>query len=193
MGFTIFALIFLAILLVQDYQRDKGKNIKAKVFHAICLTYMIAGYAVSYKTIGMLIRDFDGARERFSANVGPVSGQVQWFIYLVSSAVGIAIIILSYQMVRRLDKSRRLLLKLLPLAGILEAFNFYRGWVIDGDDFGLNHGIIILIGLLVAGGLTTLIFLVYNSNLMKEFFSIGQLQKIDKSKIVDADGNERKL
>jgi hypothetical protein len=141
MGFTIFALIFLVIGLIQDYQRDKGKNMKAKVFHAICLTFLIASYAGSFKILGMLVRNFDEARERFSTNVGPIPGQIHWVIYLLHSVVVMTIIVLAYQMIRRNDKSRKLLVKLLPLAGLLEVFSFYRGWVIDGDDLGVNHGI----------------------------------------------------
>lgn len=182
MGFTIFALVFLVIGLVQDYKRDKGKHIKAKVFHAICLTFLIASYAGSFKILGMLIRDFDGARERFSTNVGPISGQLHWLIYLVHSGLVMTIIILAYQMIRRLDRPRRLLVKLLPLAGLLEVFSFYRGWVADGGDLGVNHGIIILIGLLLVGGLTTLIFLIYNSKFMKEFFAYGQPEEMGNAK-----------
>jgi hypothetical protein len=192
MGFTIFALFFLVIGLAQDYQRDKGKNIKAKVLHAVCLTVLIVSYAGSFKILGMLIRDFDGARERFSTNVGPISGEIHWIIYLVHSALVMTIIILAYQMIRRLDKSRRLLVKLLPLAGLLEVFGFYRGWVTDGDDLGVNHGMVILIGLLFVGGITTLIFLVYNSRFMKEFFAFGQLEKMSHTKIVVVDGKEQK-
>src|SRR5688500_8270802 len=119
MGFTIFALVFLVIGLVKDYQRDKGKNIKAKVFHAICLTLLIASYAGSFKILGMLIRDFDGARERFSITVGPISGEISWYIYLVHSAIAMTIIILAYQMIRRLDKPRKMMIKILPLLGVL--------------------------------------------------------------------------
>lgn len=192
MGFTIFALAFLVIGLAQDYQKDKKQNIKAKIFHAICLTILIASYAGSFKILGMLIRDFDGARERFSTSVGPISGQIHWAIYLVHSALVMTIIILAYQMIRRLDKSRRLLLKLLPLAGLLEVFSFYRGWIIDGDE-GVNHGVIIVIGLVIVGGFTVFIFWVYNSVFMKNFFAYGEIEKMDKGKIVSTDADNQRI
>jgi hypothetical protein len=192
MGFTIFALFFLVIGLVKDYQRDKGKNIKAKVFHAICLTLLVASYAGSFKILGMLIRDFDGAKERFSIAVGPISEEMTWYIYLVHSAIAMTIIILAYQMIRRVDKPRKMMTKILPLLGVVELFSFYRAWVIDGNELGVNHGVIILIGVLVVGGLTTFITLVYNSGFMKDFFAFVQLEKMEDAKAIAADGNERK-
>ena len=77
MGFVIFGLVFLVIGLVKDYQRDKGKHVTAKVFHAICLALLISSYAGSFKIIGMLMRNFDGAKERFSTDVGIVPGQTR--------------------------------------------------------------------------------------------------------------------
>lgn len=193
MRFTIFALVFLVIGLIKDYQRDKGKNVKAKIFHAICLTLLIMSYAGSFQILGMLIRDFEGAQQRFSSNVGPVPGQLHWIIYLVHSALVMTVIILAYQMIRRSEKSRKLLVKLLPLAGLLEVFSFYRGWILDGDDLGVGHGAIILIGFVIVGGITTLIFWVYTSEFMKTFFLLGPMEKMVNAQTVVAEENEVKV
>lgn len=174
MGFTIFALIFLAIGLTHDFKRDKGKHAKAKVLQTICLTILIASYAGSFKILGMLIRDFDRARQHFSVAFGPVSADVSWMMYLIQSAVVLTVLILAYQMIRRSDKSRSILVKLLPVAGLLEVFSFYRGWVIGGDDLGLNHGVIILIGCVIVGSITAFIFFVYQSKLMTDFFAVPE-------------------
>ena len=116
MGFRIFALIFLVVGLVHDYKRDKGQNVKAKVFHAACLTVLIFGYADSFNILRMLIWNFDGIKEHFSTDLGLISGQIHWFIYLAHPAIAIIILTLAYQIIRRVDKSRMLLVKLLPWA-----------------------------------------------------------------------------
>jgi hypothetical protein len=174
MRFTIIALIFLVVGLIKDFQKDKGQHVKAKVFHAICLTVIIFSYAGSFQILGMLIRDFEGAHQRFSTPVGFVPGQLHWIIYLIHSALVMTIIILAYQMIRRSEKSRKLLVTLLPAAGLLELFSFYRGWISDGDYLGVSNGLINLVGLLIVGGATLAIYMVYDSKFMKAFFSFEQ-------------------
>lgn len=171
MGFTIFALIFLAIGLAHDYNKDKGTNIKAKVCHGICLAVLISSYAGSMKIIGMLIRDFDGARKRFSIPFGPISGEAQWLIYLGHSAVVITVVILAYQMIRRSDKSRVWLLRILPVAALFEVFSFCRSWILGSVDIGVEDGIIILFALIFIAGTTAAIIFIYSSKFMRDFFA----------------------
>jgi hypothetical protein len=175
--FTLFGLVILTLGLIQDYKKDSGQNIKAKVLHAICLTVLIASYAGSFRILGAIMRNFDKVKERFSVDVGLIPGQLHFIFYLIHSALAMTVVILAYQMIRRKEKSRGLLIILLPFLGLLEVFSFYRGWVTDGGDFELNHFMILLIGLLLVGVPTGLIITIYKSKSMTTFFtSVGQTQ-----------------
>ncbi len=169
--FTLFGLVILAFGLMQDYKKDSEQNLKAKVLHAICLTILIASYAGSFRILGMLLRNFDKAKERFSADVCLVPGQLHFIFYLLHSALAMTVVILAYQMIRRNNKSRRLLLIVLPFLALLEVFSFYRGWVTDSGDLELNHFMIVLIGFLLVGGLASSIIAIYKSKFMITFFT----------------------
>jgi hypothetical protein len=159
--------------LIKDYNRDRGQNVKAKIFHTICLIILIGSYAGSFRIVGMLIRDFEGAKQRFSVDVGFVSAQTNWILFLVHSAVVLTVLILAYTMITRSEKSRRGLVMVLPLAGVLEVYGFYSGWITQTEDLGLDHTFIILMGLVVVGSITTFLLLVYTSGFMKTFFAFG--------------------
>jgi hypothetical protein len=176
--FSLMGLVILIFGLIQDYKRDKGQNTRAKVFHVVCLTILIASYAGSFRVLGMLTRNFDKAQERFSVDVGLVPGQIHFIFYLLHSVLAMTVIIIAYQMIRRNDKSRKLLITLLPFLALLEIFSFYRGWIIDGDDLGVNHGIILLIGFLLIGGLTSVIVAVYKSKFMTTFFTMTEQNQL---------------
>jgi hypothetical protein len=176
--FTLFGLVILTFGLIQDYKRDKGLNTKAKVFHAICLTILIASYAGSFGILGMWMRNFDKAQERFSVDVGLVPGQLHFIFYLLHSVLAMTVIIIAYRMIRRNDKSRKLLITLLPVLALLETFGFYRGWIIDGDDPEVNHGIILLMGFLVIGGLTSVLIAIYKSKFMRTFFTTTEQNQL---------------
>ncbi|MBX2900058.1 MAG: hypothetical protein KF775_10420 [Cyclobacteriaceae bacterium] len=172
--FTLFALVILTLILAQDYKRDAGKNKKAKIFHAICLAILVANYAGSFRILSVLIRNFDKARERFSVDVGLVPGQLHFIFYLVHSVLAMAVILLVYQMTRRNDKSRKLMVTILPFLAILEIFSFYRGWIFNGDGFETSAILILSIGFILIGGLTSGIIAVYKSRFMTSFFKINE-------------------
>ena len=175
--FTLFGLAILTFGLINDYKADKGQNTKAKILHAICLTILITSYSGSFRILGMLTRNFDKVKERFSVDVGIVPGQIHFIFYLLHSALAMTVIVVAYQMIRRNEKSRRLLTILLPILALLEVFSFYRGWVIDGEDLGVNHALIFLVGFLLIGGLTSIIIAIYKSKSMATFFrTIEQIQ-----------------
>ncbi|MBI3221474.1 MAG: hypothetical protein HYZ44_18330 [Bacteroidetes bacterium] len=169
--FTLFALAILTFGLIQDYKKDKGQNIKAKVLQAVCLTILIASYAGSFRILGALIRNFDKAKERFSVDVGLVPGQLHFIFYLLHATLAMTVIILAYQMIRRNDKSRRWLIILLPFVTLLEVFSFYRGWVTNSGDLELNHSMILLIGFLLVAGLASIIVAIYKSKSIITFFT----------------------
>lgn len=169
--FALFGLTILATGLVQDYKRDKGRNLRAKVLHAVCLGVLIASYAGSFRVLGLLARNFSKVKERFSVDVGVVPGQLHFILYLLHSALAMAVVVVAYRLIRRNEKSRRLLINLLPFLALLEVFSFYRGYLIDGDDLGVDHLLVVFTGILIIGGLTTIFIAVYRSKMMRMFFA----------------------
>lgn len=168
--FTLIGLGALLFGLIADYKKDSGQHTMAKILHAICLTMLIGCYAGSFRILGTWIRNFDKVKERFTVDVGIVPGQLHFVFYLIHSALAMTTIVLAYRMISRHEKSRQWLIKLLPFLGLFEVFGFYRGWVADGDDLNLNHAVILFIGFLIVGGLTSFVIAIYKSRAMTVFF-----------------------
>ncbi len=169
--FTIIALVIMGLGLYRDYKRDAGLNRKAKIYHAILLTLLLASYAGSFGIVGAIIRNFEGVKNQFSVDVGIVPGQVHLFLYFLHTLVSLAVLVFAYQMISRKETARKRLVTLLPLLGILSVFSFYRGWLNTPDELILSDGMIILIGVIIMGGLTMLYMKIYNSEWMKKFFT----------------------
>jgi hypothetical protein len=76
---------------------------------------------------------------------------------------------------------------------LAEIFSFYRGWLADGDDLGMNHSLIILIGFLFIGGLTVGVIAIYNSRFMKIFFNAElKTRPFDGTNVLDTNiGNNK--
>ncbi len=172
----LFGLAILVVGLVNDYKRDEGRNVRAKVFHAICLATLIVSYTGSFRILASWIRNFERAKGIFSVDVGLVPGQLHFIFYLLHSVLAMVVIVVAYGMIKRNDRSRKLLIRLLPFLAFLEVFSFYRGWLSDGDDLGVNHAMIVLTGFLVIGGLASIIIAIYSSRMMRIFFTVGQGQ-----------------
>jgi len=171
--FTIIALIIIAFGLIRDFKRDKGLNKKAKIYHSILITLLIALYAGSFGVLGSVIRNFEKIKARFSVDIGIISGEIHIVLYFLHLGISLFVLVFAYQMVSRKEIARKRLLIFLPVLGVLSTFNFYRGWLNIPNEPGeliLNDWVILLIGLIIAGGLTILYMKVYSSEWMKKFF-----------------------
>ena len=190
MSFTIVLLLILGFGLMRDYNRDKGLHAKAKVTHAIILALIIINYGGTFQILGSIIRNFDKVQESFSVPVGFVPGQIHFTFYLVHTALALVILYFAAQMINRNKKAKGRLLALLPLLAFVEIFSFYRGWIIDGDDLGFNHAVIILIGIIVMGGSIAVIYKIYKSRFMVDFFEEPVSEVSGENKEVSGERSE---
>jgi hypothetical protein len=177
--FTIIISVLLITGLAKNYRLDAGEHKKAKIIHAICLTLLCLSYSGSFRHVGWLMFHFDKTREIYSADIGAVPGNIHFLIYLVHLVLALFILMLSYQMINRNTKARVQLLYFLPFLALTEAFNFYRGWFSDGDDGQINHFLVFWVGLVLFGGLSALIIIVYTGKSMKSFFAMQRAPSID--------------
>lgn len=168
--FTLTALIYLGFALFRDYKKDKGLNKKAKIFQTICLYIICLLYSGSFRHIGGLIRHFDIARDKFGVDVGLVSGQMHFFIYLLNLFFVLIVLILAYQLIGRKEKARSQIIWFLPLLCLTEIFSFYRGWLSEENGLQISDGFIFLIGFIIMGGITAFVIIIYTRDFMKTFF-----------------------
>ncbi len=169
-GFTVIALLILAVGLYHNYQQDGGRHRKAKVWQAICLALLVQSYASTFGQVGWLVTHLSAAHQRFSYAVGYVPGEMHWAFYLLHTGVGLLTLLTAVRMINRSDAARRRLLWLLPLLVLFETFSFYRGWLSDGAEGPLMQAVVLEMGLALNGAVALMLLLVYRSRFMKAFY-----------------------
>ncbi len=169
-GFKFISLIFLAVGLAHDYQKDKGLYKKAKTFQAICLTVICFAYSGTFGYIGWLVAHFTEARQKFGVDVGYIPGEIHWLFYLVHLGLSLVTLLTAYQMINRTDAARIRLVRLLPFLAFTETFNFYRSWLNGSDGTPIIHILGVVLGLVINFGIAFCICGVYRSEFMQPFF-----------------------
>jgi hypothetical protein len=171
-GFTISALLILAVGLYYNYQQDKGQHRKAKIWQAICLGLLVQAYAGTVRQALWLPGHWDTAYQKYSRAVGFMPGTGHWLFYLLH--IGFALLALGTVtgMVNRSNVARQRLFWLLPLLVLFETFSFYRGWLSDGSVEITTHYIILLVGFIFNGMIALGMLLLYRSQFMKAFYQV---------------------
>ena len=168
--FSIIALVFLIIGIVHDYKRDPGQNRKAKVFHALCLGLICTMYANTIGAVIVFLKHLDRTYHKYSVAVGLVPGSLHFLIYLLDLILAIVVLFTALQMIKRSRKAKTLFLYFFPFLALIEVFNFYRGWLSGGEEIGLNHAVILFMGLVIYGSIAVALSIIYNSTFMNIFF-----------------------
>ncbi len=83
-------------------------------------------------------------------------------------------------MIKRDNESRRFFLLYFPFLCIISIFDFYRGWMEEGNDSSFNDLAILTIGMVFFGGIAYLYIHVYDSSWMKAFFNLKSDTPEDK-------------
>lgn len=188
---TGLVLILLISGLVQDYRRDPGRYVKAKIFHTICLALICIANASAFAVIGAMIGNFDKYRETFGYPIGVISADMHVLIVVIHAIFSVVILMVAFQLIRRREKARRILIYLLPFDALLEIFGFYRGWM-SGNEPDQQSLLAILTGTLLIGGIAAAIILIYNSRMMKAFFHPDDNDISSEAHIIDPDNEDTK-
>jgi hypothetical protein len=175
----IILLAIAGIYLYHDYIIDKGQHIKAKIINGIFIGLITIMYADSFRYIGWMIREPNKIKEIWYSQVGIIPESAHLIINFSSVIIGITLIFFASKMTRRDEFGRISTLRLLPLIAAIEVFSFYRGWISDGNDSTTNQIFALLIGTILIGGLCFLIFRIYRSQFMNDFFSRKNLIPIE--------------
>ena len=157
--------------LIKDFKKDKGLNKKAKVYHTILLSLLIASYAGTLRSLAWGIKNFEKAQIQFSVDVGIVPGNIHFILFILNLVLSLVVLFSAYQMINRKETARKRMLLVFPFLGLTSIFNFYRGWLNTPDELILNDMTILLIATIIMGGITFFYFKIYNSDWMSSFFS----------------------
>lgn len=171
-GFTVSALLILAVGLYYNYQQDRGLHQRAKVWQAICLGLLVQAYASTLRQAVWLLGNWNIAHQRYNQAVGFMPGSMHWLFYLLH--LGLALLTLGtvVGMLNRSTVARQRLFWLLPLLVVFETFSFYRGWLSDGPVELTTQYFILLFGFVFNGLLALGMLLLYRSQFMKAFYQV---------------------
>jgi hypothetical protein len=175
MIFKIIALLFLVLGLVKDYNRDKKQHEKAKVAHAVALVFLMYFFAGSFGSLGWLIGNYEKFQSRFYVPLGIFSADFHFISTFIHLGLSLIIILLTYNMIKRDDSSRKKLIKLIPFIIPTETLSFYRGF--QSDEPFMNDYLVLTLGLIIMGSINLGLSYLYSRPFMIDFFKSETIEK----------------
>ena len=171
-GFTIVALLILAVGLYYNYQQDRGLHQRAKVWQAICLGLLVQAYASTFRLAIWVLGSWSSAYQKYNQAVGFMPGTMHWLFYLLH--IGLALFTLGtvIGMLNRSNAARHRLFWLLPLLVVFETFSFYRGWLNGGAEEPAMQYFILVLGFVFNGIIALGMLMLYQSPFMKAFYRV---------------------
>jgi len=165
---TIFILFFTFILL-KDYSLTKGKFIKAKIFNAIAIAFIIYYFRTSWVWLNWFILKADRMELAFTKDYGIISSSFMKIDYIIHNSLGAVATIAAIGLLSRNALSRKILLNLIPFLILTSTFQFYMGMLVKRID-GLNDYYTLLISFIASTILLGWIYILYKRKFMIEFF-----------------------
>lgn len=178
---VLFIIVIAAFNLNKDFKRDPGLHKKAKIVHAIMITLLMLAYRGSFGRLGLLIGDTSFFIDKYYIQIGMFPDYVNFAFFLLELLLSIIILVLSFKMLNRNNTSRKFFIMYIPFLGTTTIFDFYRGWILQGNlELVSNNYLILAIGAIFMGGLTILYYIIYTSSWMKAFFNLKSDTPEDK-------------
>ena len=163
-------LLVAFIYLGADYKKNKG-HVKAKVIHCVLLAYLVFYYSTAFAYVSGLLRNGEHIIAQYQTAIGLLSSDLNLIIWVGQLITTCLLSYCAFGLVVRKEKSRNLLLKVLPFAFIFDSLGAYRDFVIAGDE-GLNHYAILIVCAIIIGGINVVIFYSYKSKTLIDFFML---------------------
>jgi hypothetical protein len=167
---NLFLFLVMIFLLINDFSKTKGKFMKAKIFHVIGLLFLIYfNYSCITWFIGVLY-NLDKFYIVYNKDFGIMPGLLIMIDYIVLNIISLVVIICVFGLLKRNEKSRKFLLKLIPIIILVNIIPAYMGFYskVKGD-FQNYVKVLIVIGLSII--LYGWVYFIYNSKLIKDFFN----------------------
>lgn len=170
---ALFLLLFVPIILMR-YNKDKGENNSAKVFNLIVSLFLLYSFSSTTKLeLTQVFTESEKLTEKVFVEVGILSPFVSGFSWLLYVTLSFVLTVIIIQVALRKEKSRMILLRILPFYWILNSINVYK-YIIPKNDSVSNSDYLIP-GILILNGIfIILIYVFYSRNFIKIFFQIRE-------------------
>jgi hypothetical protein len=161
----IFGVTFQA--LRQIYAYDKGEFRIAKILNILITILMLWYVSGPNNTIIEIISDFDGFKENFQIESGPIGANITFISKIVHNVVNVFMIVVIFQLTRRNKNYRKYFIYMIPLLLVLMTLELNRELFRSEE---LKYSGLYLLGAFVWNILKFLtLFLIYNSKVFKRF------------------------
>ena len=126
MVFYIFILVALVLGLSRSYTIDPGKHIRAKIWNAITIIFLLLFHVDSIRYLIRIVVSPNEWLENIP-EMGYLSGGLDVAYIIIFILLGIAIIWIANNLMKRQEIGRVYFLKILPYWAFLIGFSFYSG------------------------------------------------------------------
>jgi len=170
----IFYSVIIFVLIVyplakNEYHKDRNMHILAKVVNMLLSFFLFHNYIGNIKeSFLMILNDHSKFLNENYNHVGVLSPSVSLFFWALYLIMSIPIVVISLKLPLRNDKSRRMLIRMLPYFWLIESVHDYKYFVIHNSD--IKDPIIILIALFVILVPIVLLYIVYTRRFILVFF-----------------------
>jgi hypothetical protein len=169
MTFTIVALLFLAYSLFINYTKDKGSHTRAKVVHAVALTFVVLMNAGSFNTLTSQVRHFSSFKAYHSVRMGLIPAQVNFISVLLAAIFGVILLFAALKAAQRDPMAVRIFRIALVASIPISVISFYRGFL--SETSALSDQVVLLIAVLVMSIIKLGLFFLYRTRFMREFLA----------------------
>jgi hypothetical protein len=176
MGIVSFiGLALIIIVLLSNYSRTRG-FLGAKILHFLSLLFLLYNH---FQVIPWLINSLSNRNliNRINEKVGIISEELNIIHSLFYIVFSIIIVCCSLGILIRNNRSRKILLWILPFIIPISTISFYIRF--KNQNPLINDHVILIIGFLISSLIYLGLFFLYKSKLMVSFFN-EKIMKKDK-------------
>ena len=161
--------LFVYPLAKNEYHKDRNMHILAKVVNMMISFFLFHNYIGNTKeSFLMILKDQSKFLNENFNHIGILPSSVSIFFWALYLAMSITIVVIALKLPLRKDKSRRMLIRMLPYFWLIESVHDYKYFVIHNSE--IKDPNIILIALFVVLVPTILLYVVYTRRFILVFF-----------------------
>lgn len=164
---TIILILICILRLSREYNGLRGKYLKAKIFHSLTTTILILITAYSIKNIQTLFVHSNLILERYGTNIGILTPLILTINFYFDLILSIIIFVITFLIIDRNEKARKILIYLLILLIPSSMISFYELQKPVGN---FNDIYIFIIGFVIYTLFFGGIAILYKYKFMIEFF-----------------------